>query len=41
MTRPALTDIRPHIRDYAELTSLEVELAKERGSLLVLPVGAC
>ena len=41
MTRPALTDIRPHIRDYAELTSLEVDLAKERGSLLVLPVGAC
>ena len=41
MTRPKLTEIRPHIRDYAELTSLEVELAKKRGSLLILPVGAC
>lgn len=41
MTRPTITEIRPHIRDYAELTSLEVELAKDRGSLLVLPVGAC
>ncbi|WP_166968733.1 creatininase family protein [Brevibacterium atlanticum] len=40
MTRPTLTSIRPHVRDYAELTSLEVEVAKERGSLLILPVGA-
>ena len=41
MTRPTITEIRPHIRSYAELTSLEVELAKDRASLLVLPVGAC
>lgn len=41
MTRPTLTTIRPHVRDYAELTSLEVDVAKERGSLLILPVGAC
>ncbi|WP_181274165.1 creatininase family protein [Brevibacterium oceani] len=40
MTRPTLTGIRPHVRDYAELTSLEVEVAKERSSLLILPVGA-
>jgi creatinine amidohydrolase len=41
MTRPTITEIRPHVRDYAELTSLEVEVAKERGSLLIMPVGAC
>ncbi|MGM0700037.1 MAG: creatininase family protein [Actinomycetota bacterium] len=41
MSRPTISEIRPHIRDYAELTSLEVELAKDRNSLLVLPVGAC
>lgn len=41
MTRPTITEIRPHIRSYAELTSLEVELAKDRASLLILPVGAC
>jgi creatinine amidohydrolase len=41
MTRPTLEKIRSHIRDYAELTSLEVEVAKEQGSLLILPVGAC
>ena len=41
MTRPTITEIRPHVRNYAELTSLEVELAKDRSSLLVLPVGAC
>ncbi|WP_166828854.1 creatininase family protein [Brevibacterium limosum] len=41
MTRPTITEIRSHIRDYADLTSLEVERAKERRSLLVLPVGAC
>lgn len=40
MTRPRITEIRPHIRHYAQLTSLEVDLAKARGSLLILPVGA-
>lgn len=41
MTRPRITEIRSHVRHYAELTSLEVDVAKERGSLLILPVGAC
>lgn len=41
MSRPTISEIRPHIRNYAELTSLEVELAKDRNSLLVLPIGAC
>ena len=41
MTRQAVTEIRPQVRKYGELTSLEVELAKENSSLLILPVGAC
>jgi creatinine amidohydrolase len=41
MTRQTVTDIRPGIRRYGELTSLEIELAKKRGALLILPVGAC
>ncbi|MGC3020735.1 MULTISPECIES: creatininase family protein [unclassified Brevibacterium] len=41
MTRQQVSEIRPDIRRYGELTSLEVEVAKEQGSLLILPVGAC
>lgn len=41
MTRPTPGEIRPAIHSYGELTSLEVELAKDSGSLLILPVGAC
>lgn len=41
MTRQKVDAIRPDIRRYAELTSLEVDLAKQNDSLLILPVGAC
>lgn len=41
MTRQTVTEIRPQVRRYGELTSLEVELAKENNALLILPVGAC
>ncbi|GAA1858389.1 creatininase family protein [Brevibacterium marinum] len=41
MTRQSVTEIRPHIRRYGELTSLEVEAAKRDEALLILPVGAC
>lgn len=41
MTRQAVTEIRPQVRQYGQLTSLEIELAKQSDSLLILPVGAC
>lgn len=40
MSRPTIEAIRPWIRQYGQLTSLEVERAKAKGSLLILPVGA-
>ena len=41
MTRQSVADIRPQVRKYGELTSLEVEVAKKDNVLLILPVGAC
>lgn len=41
MTRQSVTVIRPQVRKYGQLTSLEVEVAKEDNALLILPVGAC
>ncbi|MGO1949720.1 MAG: creatininase family protein [Mycobacteriaceae bacterium] len=41
MTRNTVNEIRAGIRHYGELTSPEVELAKARNTLLILPVGAC
>lgn len=40
MTRPQIETIRPHIRRYGDLTSLEIERAKQENTLLILPVGA-
>ena len=41
MTRQSVTEIRPQVRRYGDLTSLEVDLAKQSDTLLILPVGAC
>ena len=41
MTRQSVTEIRPQVRKYGQLTSLEVDVAKEDNALLILPVGAC
>ncbi|AOP51808.1 MAG: creatininase family protein [Brevibacterium aurantiacum] len=41
MTRQSVAEIRPQVRKYGELTSLEVEVAKANDALLILPVGAC
>lgn len=41
MTRQTVSKIRPQVRKYGELTSLEVEVAKKDNALLILPVGAC
>lgn len=40
MIRQSVTEIRAQVRKYGELTSLEVEVAKD-SALLILPVGAC
>lgn len=40
MSRPQIAAIRPDIRRYGDLTSLEIERAKQENTLLILPVGA-